>query len=89
MHWQAGEAYTLFIMEEISSYLGEYKNARQYIQRALEIAHTIQHSQWMLTAHTGLGDWYNNLLDYQSAADEFKQAFVSIRRKASTIGIRK
>jgi DNA-binding CsgD family transcriptional regulator len=74
MDWRAGEAYALIAAAYPLAGHGQYGQALKMGKRGLEIAHEIEHRQWMCLAHRYLGSLYLDLLALPEARQHQEQA---------------
>lgn len=88
IHWLSGEVFAYFCIGQIASYSGEYTIGWDTAHRAMEIAQSIQHDQWILATHIDFGDWHRSLLDYDRAAEEFEQAYALAKQIGSLHWVR-
>ncbi|MGH2532611.1 MAG: helix-turn-helix transcriptional regulator [Thermomicrobiales bacterium] len=74
LDWPAGEAFALAMWGEGCAAAGEFGDALELLRSSLAIAEEIEHHQWMVQAHIGLGGLHADLLALPTAHTHVEQA---------------
>ncbi|MBI1277594.1 MAG: AAA family ATPase [Anaerolineaceae bacterium] len=65
----SAEAYGCICVGNIYSYRGDYSSALAYVDRAVDLAQSINHTEWLAAAHLRLGLIYRDLFDLDKATE--------------------
>jgi DNA-binding CsgD family transcriptional regulator/tetratricopeptide (TPR) repeat protein len=72
--WRGGEVYALMQISAIQWGQGQVGRGLEMLQRALALAHEIEHRQWSCAAHSQLGTIYLDLLALPESKHHLEQA---------------
>jgi DNA-binding CsgD family transcriptional regulator/tetratricopeptide (TPR) repeat protein len=85
--WRSGEIYALECLSNCLGPQGNYPRALELAKRALEISEEIEHDQWTVSAHFGLGALYLDLLAMPQARQHLEQAYLIAQELGSSVWI--
>ena len=85
--WRSGEVYSLFSLSINLGPQGEYQRAFDMLQSALEISQEIEHDQWIIGVHCGLGMLYFEMLSLDLARQNLELAFMLAKETGSSVWI--
>jgi DNA-binding CsgD family transcriptional regulator/energy-coupling factor transporter ATP-binding protein EcfA2 len=71
--WYSGEAYACVTAGYVLSFYGQFIKSLSYLQRSLELAQAIEHTQWLAGAHVFSGFVYHDLLELETAVDHVEK----------------
>ncbi|MBZ0291320.1 MAG: AAA family ATPase [Anaerolineae bacterium] len=81
----SAEAYTYVCAANLYAIYGEFSQGLSYVERAIDLAQAIDHTQWLAAAHLRAGLIYLALFDLEKAAEHAKSGTLLAEQAGSQI----